>query len=139
MIGALLFKWMMRNPTADLNRRDFKKIVSHYADDAVLVLPGNISISGRWQGKQAVEEFFRKYEEQFPQECCVVQESFVKNPLGLGLSNTVATKFEKTITNKDGETFRASGMTVLRIRRGKVVENIEYYFDVDQWQRMWGE
>ena len=139
MIGALLFKWMLRNATADVNRRDFKRIISHYADDAVLVYPGNMTVSGTWKGKQAIEEFFRKYEQQFTQECCVVQETFVKNLLGLGPSNTVAIKFEKTVTNKDGESFRASGMTLLRIKRGKVVENIEYFFDVDQLQRMWGE
>ena len=139
MVGALIFKWMLRNATADVNRRDFKRIVSHYADDAVLVYPGNMSVSGTWKGKQAIEEFFRRYEEQFTQECCVVQETFVKNPLGLGPSNTVAIRFEKTITNKGGEAFRASGMTLLRIRWGKVVENIEYFFDVDQLQKMWGE
>ena len=137
MIGALLFKLMLRSSMDDLNKRNKDKIISRYADDAVIIYPGNMSVSGRRQGKEAVQEFFDKYFDQFPQEHCVARNTYIKNILALGLSNTVAIEFEKSVTNKAGEVFENRGMSVLKIRRGKVVQMQDYYFDVDKLQKMW--
>ncbi len=139
MIGALILKLALRGAMKDLNQRRKDKIVASYTDDALIKYPGKMSVSGIRKGKAAVQEFFDRYFDQFPQENCVLKESYVKNILALGLSNTIAIRWEKTITNKAGQVFENSGVTVMKVRWGKVAEMLEFYYDVETLQKMWGE
>jgi len=43
------------------------------------------------------------------------------------------------VTNKAGQTFDNSGISVLTIRWGKVVEMQDFYFDVETLHKMYGE
>ncbi|MBM4444677.1 MAG: nuclear transport factor 2 family protein [Chloroflexi bacterium] len=139
MIGALILKLALRGAMNDLNQRRKDKIVASYTDDALIKYPGKMSVSGIRKGKAAVQEFFDRYFDQFPRENCVLKESYIKNILALGPSNTIAIRWEKTITNKAGQTFENSGVTVMKVRWGKVVEMLEFYYDVETLQKMWGE
>jgi ketosteroid isomerase-like protein len=139
MIGALILKLALRGAMNDLNQRRKDKIVASYADDALIKYPGRMSVSGIRKGKAAVQEFFDRYFDQFPKENCVLKESYIKNILALGPSNTIAIRWEKTITNKAGQVFENSGVTVMKVRWGKVVEMLEFYYDVETLQKMWGE
>lgn len=139
MIGALILKLALRGAMKDLNQRRKDKIVASYTDDALIKYPGKMSVSGIRKGKAAVQEFFDRYFDQFPQENCVLKESYIKNILALGLSNTIAIRWEKTITNKAGQVFENSGVTVMKVRWGKVAEMLEFYYDVETLQKMWGE
>jgi ketosteroid isomerase-like protein len=69
----------------------------------------------------------------------VAKETYIKNILALGLSNTIAIRFQKRVTNKAGQTFDNSGISVLTIRWGKVVEMQDFYFDVETLHKMYGE
>jgi len=139
MIGALILKLALRGAMKDLNQRRKDKIVASYTDDALIKYPGKMSVSGIRKGKAAVQEFFDRYFDQFPQENCVLKESYIKNILALGLSNTIAIRWEKTITNKAGQVFENSGVTVMKVRWGAVAEMLEFYYDVETLQKMWGE
>ncbi len=139
MIGALILKLALRGAMKDLNQRRKDKIVASYTDDALIKYPGKMSVSGIRKGKAAVQEFFDRYFDQFPQENCVLKESYIKNILALGLSNTIAIRWEKTITNKTGQVFENSGVTVMKVRWGKVAEMLEFYYDVETLEKMWGE
>jgi ketosteroid isomerase-like protein len=139
VIGALFLKLALRGAMNDLNQRRKDKIVANYADDAVIVYPGRMSVSGTRRGKAAIQEFFDRYFDQFTEECCVLKESYIKNILALGPSNTIAIRWDKKITNRAGQVFENSGVTVMKIRWGKVVEMLEFYFDVEKLQKMWGE
>ena len=66
MIGAILLKLMAGSGMKEWNQRDLSKILSHFKNDAEYVYPGKMPVSGRWKGKKALEEFFKKYMEQFP-------------------------------------------------------------------------
>jgi ketosteroid isomerase-like protein len=139
VIGALILKMALRGTMADLNNRRKDKIVSRYAEDAVLTYPGNFSMSGVHRGKAAVKEFFDRYFDQFVEEHCEVRETFIKNIFALGPSNSIAIRFHTRRTNKQGKTLENSGVTVIKVRMGKVVELQDYYSDVDRLQEMWGE
>ena len=139
MIGALILKLALRGAMKDLNQRRKDKIVANYADDAVMTYPGRMSVSGTRKGKAAIQDFFDRYFDQFTQENCVLKESYIKNILALGPSNTIAIRWEKTVTNKAGQVFDNTGVTVFKVRWGKVVEMLEFYFDVEKLQKMWGE
>lgn len=139
MIGAFILKFAMRNALNDLNNRRKDKIVASYADDAVMIYPGKMSVSGTRKGKAAVKEFFDKYFDQFIEEHCVVEETYIKNIFALGLTNTVAVKFRTKRTNKAGMVFENTGVSVIKIKGGKVVQLQDFYFDVETLQKMWGE
>ena len=139
MIGAIILKLALRGAMDDLNKRNKEKIIASFADDAVIIYPGKMSVSGVRKGKAAIKEFFDKYFDQFPEEHCVAKETYIKNILALGLSNTIAIRFQKRITNKAGQTFENSGISVLTLRWGKVVEMQDFYFDVEKLQQMYGE
>ncbi len=100
MIGAIILKTMMGSGTDVMNQRDVSKLVSHWADDGVLIFPGNMPFSGRIEGKAAVKEFFTKYMEQFPELHFTVKHTYIENMFAIGFSNTVATEFECVYTNK---------------------------------------
>jgi ketosteroid isomerase-like protein len=139
MIGALMLKIALRSTLDDLNNRRKDRIVSHYAEDAVLTYPGKFSMSGVHRGRAAITVFFDKYFDQFVEEHCEVRETFIKNIFALGPSNTIAIRFHTRRTNKQGKTLENSGVTVIKVRMGKVVELQDYYSDVDRLQEMWGE
>ena len=46
MIGAVILKLALRNAMDDLNNRRKDKIIANYADDAVIIYPGKMSVSG---------------------------------------------------------------------------------------------
>jgi ketosteroid isomerase-like protein len=139
MIGAIILKLALRGAMDDLNKRNKEKIIASFADDATIIYPGRMSVSGVRKGKAAIKEFFDKYFDQFPEEHCVAKETYIKNILALGLSNTIAIRFQKRIANKAGQTFENSGISVLTLRRGKVVEMQDFYFDVETLHKMYGE
>jgi ketosteroid isomerase-like protein len=60
-----MYKWavrrMVRRNLAALRRGDLGRLLAGYADDAVLVFPGNSSWGGEHRGKPAIEAFLRRY------------------------------------------------------------------------------
>jgi len=139
MIGAILLKLMAGSGMNEMNRRDIPKLLSHWADDAVFIYPGNMSVSGRMEGKKAIEEFFQKFMDQFPEFHSTIKNTYVKNIFALGPSNIVAMECESVFTNRNGEVFENSVVSIAEVRWGKVVSMQDYYFDVDKLQRAWGE
>ena len=131
MIGAVILKLALRGAMDDLNNRRKDKIIANYAEDAVIIYPGKMSVSGTRKGKAAVKEFFDKYFDQFVEEHCVARETYIKNTFALGLTNTMAIRFHTRRTNKAGKTPENTGITALRIRGGKVVELQDFCFDVE--------
>jgi ketosteroid isomerase-like protein len=129
MIGAVILKLALRNAMDDLNNRRKDKIIANYADDAVIIYPGKMSVSGTRKRKAALKEFFDEYFDQFIEEHCEVRGTYIKNIFALGLSNTIATRFHTRRTNKAGKTLENTGITALKIKGGKVIE----------LQEMWGE
>jgi ketosteroid isomerase-like protein len=54
-------RWMIRRNMEALRRGDPGPTLAGYADDAVLVFPGNSSWAGEHRGKPAIESFLRFY------------------------------------------------------------------------------
>jgi ketosteroid isomerase-like protein len=130
VIGAVILKLALRGAMDDLNNRRKDKIIGHYADDAVIIYPGKMSVSGTRKGKAAVKEFFGKYFDQFTEEHCEVRETYIKNIFALRLTNTIAIRFHTRRTNKAGKTLEKTGITALKIRGGKVIELQDFYSGV---------
>jgi ketosteroid isomerase-like protein len=54
-------RWMIRRNVEALRRGDPGPLLATYADDAVLVFPGNSSWSGEHRGKEAIADFLHRF------------------------------------------------------------------------------
>ena len=66
MIGAVVVKRYVRKAFDYLMQRDMDTYLASWAEDAVFIYPGTMSVSGEVRGKKAVEAFFQKFFDQFP-------------------------------------------------------------------------
>jgi ketosteroid isomerase-like protein len=139
MIGAILAKRMARSGFDAMNQRNLNKALGHLADDATLNFPGKISISGVTKGKKAIMERHAKMLEHFPKMHFTVKEVFVSNILAMGATNSIAIEYDLTYTNHEGKEFHNSGVTIGRVKGGKMVSMKEYIFNPDTTKEAWGK
>ena len=140
MIGAILFKLMAGSAMDALNSRDVPKLLNNWAEDAVFVYPGNLSVSGTYHGRKAAEEFFNKFFDQFPEVHFKCTGVFIKNIFAIGPANTVSIQWENVLVNKNGERFENCGMNVTKVGwKAKALHVRDYYFDAQKQRKAWGE
>jgi ketosteroid isomerase-like protein len=139
MIGALLAKKALAGAFDALNRHDLPKFMSAWRDDGVFVYPGEIPESGTFQGKRAVEGWFRRFFEQFPGIRFDIQDICVRNIFDLSGTNVAAVHWTIQLTNREGRVGQNSGVTVVSVARGKVFQVKDFIFDLgDGFRRNWG-
>jgi len=139
MIGAVIAKRMARSAFDTLNRHDLAKSMAGWAEDATWTFPGNIPISGETKGKKAIEAAFAKWMERFPKINFTVKEVFVSNIFALGATNNIAAEWDIVETDREGKEFHNSGVTITRVKGGKVVSMRDYIFNRDILKEAWGE
>ncbi len=138
MIGTLVAKKALAKAFDALNRHDLPTFMSAWRDDGVFVYPGEIPESGVFQGKNAVETWFRHFFEQFPAIEFNVHDICVRNIFDLAGTNVVAVHWDILLTNRDGRDGKNSGVTVVSIKRGKVFLVKDFIFDLgDNFRRNW--
>ena len=138
MIGALVARKALVGAFYALNRHDLPKFMSAWRDDGVFVYPGEIPESGTFQGKSAVEGWFRHFFEQFPGIRIDIRDHCVRNIFDLSGTNEVAVHWDVQLTNREGRAGQNSGVTVVNIRRGKVFFVKDFIFDLgDNFRRSW--
>jgi len=139
MIGAIIVKSKVRSAFAALNRRDLPAFLSGWAEDATFIYPGNISVSGKMQGKKTIQEWFGKYLEQFPTLKFTLRSVSVQNIFAFGGTNVVAVEWDINLTNREGKDFQNSGVTTINVKKGRVVLVRDYVFDTEVLRKAWGE
>jgi ketosteroid isomerase-like protein len=138
MVGALVAKKALAAAFDALNRHDLPKFMSAWRDDGVFVYPGDIPESGTFQGKSAVEAWFRRFLEQFPRIQFDLQDVCVRNIFDLVGTNVVSVHWNIQLTNKGGRAGQNSGVTVVSIERGKVFLAKDFIFDLgENFRRNW--
>jgi ketosteroid isomerase-like protein len=139
MIGALVARKAIAGAFDAMNRHDLQKFMSAWREDGVFVYPGDIPESGTFQGKSAVEGWFRRFFEQFPKITFNIQDLCVRNIFDLSGNNVVAVHWNIELTNREGRVGENSGVTVISIERGKVILVKDYIFDLGENFRLnWG-
>jgi ketosteroid isomerase-like protein len=139
MIGAVLAKRMARSSFDAFNQRDLKKATKGFAEEATYTMGGNISISGITKGKKAIETLFAKLLEHYPKMQFTVRDVFVSNIFAMGATNNVAVEYDVTYTSREGKEFHNSGVTIARVKGGKVVSMQDYIFSLDTTKEAWGK
>jgi ketosteroid isomerase-like protein len=138
MIGALVAKKALADSFNALNRHDLPKFPAAWRDDGVFIYPGEIPESGTFQGKSAVEGWFRRFFDQFPTIQFDVQDICVRNIFDLAGNNVVVVHWNIQLTNREGRVGQNSGVTVVSIKRGKVFLVKDFIFDLgDNFRRNW--
>ena len=138
MIGALIAKKALAGAFGDLDRHNLEKFMSAWREDGEFVYPGDIPESGTFQGKAAVEGWFRRFFEQFPKIQFDIRDICVRNIFDLAGTNTVTVHWDIHLTNKEGREGRNSGVTVVEIQGGNVVRAKDYIFDLgENFRKNW--
>jgi ketosteroid isomerase-like protein len=142
MIGAIIAKKAIAGAFGALNRHDLAGFMAFWREDGEFVYPGDIPESGTFTGKTAVENWFRRFFEQFPRIRFDLRDICVRNLFDLTGANTVAVRWDITLTNREGREGRNAGVTVVEIQGGKVVRATDYIFDLGEnfrknWSAPW--
>lgn len=138
MIGALVAKKALADTFDALNRHDLPKFMAAWRDDGVFIYPGEIPESGIFEGKSAVEGWFRRFFDQFPTIQFDVQDICVRNIFDLAGNNVVVVHWNIQLTNREGRVGQNSGVTVVSIKRGKVFLVKDFIFDLGvNFRRNW--
>jgi len=132
MIGALVAKKAIADAFNALNRHDLAKFMSAWRDDGVFIYPGEIPASGTFEGRSAVEGWFRNFFDQFPRIRFDVQDICVRNIFAFTGTNVVAVHWDLQLTNRDGRAGQNGGVTVIGIKGGKVVHVKDFIFDLGE-------
>lgn len=139
MIGALVARKTVAGAFDALNRHDLKKFMSAWREDGAFVYPGDIPESGAFEGRDAVEEWFRRFCDQFPTIQFDIRDLCVRNLFDLLGTNVVAVHWNIRLVNRQGREGQNSGVTVVSIERGKVILVKDFIFDLgDSFRRNWG-
>lgn len=138
MIGALVARQALTRAFDALNRRDLPAFMSAWRDDGVFIYPGEIPESGTFQGKSAVEGWFRRFFEQYPEIQFEIEDLCVRNIFDVVGTNVIAAHWNLQLTNREGHNGGNSGVTVVSIRRGKVYHVKDFIFDLaENFRRNW--
>ena len=139
MIGAFIAKMKIRSAFEALNQRDFPAFSAAWRDDCVFIYPGDIEVSGKFEGRAAIEKWFQNFLEQFPKINFTIKNICVDNVLDFVGTNTVAAHWDIDLTNRDGKEIQNSGVTVIEIKFGKALYVKDCLFDTGpKWRTGWG-
>lgn len=140
MIGALIAKSKVTSSYDLLNNRDIKRFLANWHDDATWVYPGNLSVSGEFKGKPAIEGWFQKMLDRFSSIRITPNNVCVKNILDLVGTNVVTVEWDEENITTEGNKALFSGVTVITLKFGKAVHARDYIFNTDEETRKaWGE
>lgn len=141
MIGAVLAKLAVRSGFEAMNRGDLDRFLNTWSDDAIWEYPGELKVSGRFEGKTALRGWFEHFFKQFPKRRFTVRHLGVDRIFAVGASNVIAAHWDLALTNVLGEPWQAEGVTLLTIRGAKVVHGKDFLFRSggDAYREIWGE
>ena len=139
MIGTLIAKRKIRSGFNSLSNHDIDTFLKDWAEDATFIYPGNISVSGEYQGKKAIEDWFKKFMAQFPIINFTIKHLCLQNIFDMIGTNHIAVEWDVILTNKDGKEIQNSGVTTLDLKMGKAILVRDYIFNLEKVKEGWGE
>jgi ketosteroid isomerase-like protein len=121
-----------------VERKDLGAVMQGWADDGVLEFPGRSAIGGRYEGKPAIEGFFRRWFQRMATIRLTVRHVAFANPLTLNYRNTMFVEFETDQLTVEGASLHTEVLGVYRFEHRKLVFYREYLFDADVAMDVWG-
>jgi ketosteroid isomerase-like protein len=133
-----MFEQRVQRTFEAVSRKDLAAVMRVWAEDGVLEFPGHSTLSGRYEGKPAIEAFFRRWFERMESIRLTVRHVGFSNPVTLTYGSTMYVEFETDGKTIGGVSFHTEVVGVYRFRRGKVVFYREYLFDSSEAEATWG-
>jgi uncharacterized protein len=139
MIGAIIARKAVNRAFQALSNHDLAAFMSAWRDDGVLMYPGEIWASGTFTGKPAVEEWCRTFFEQYPKIKFDIQQICAQNIFAMGGTNVMTAHWNIYLTNRSGRVGQNSGVSVITLKGGKVVQVKDFVFDLgENFTLNWG-
>lgn len=132
MIGTLITKKSLRKSYMNLNNHNLEVFMAGWHDDSVFTYPGDMWCSGTFKGKPAINEWFRKFFEQYPTIRFDVQHITAENGFALNGTNVCMAQWNIYLINKNGRQGQNSGVSLIILKDGKVVEVKDFIFDLSE-------
>ena len=139
MIGAIIAKSRLRKAFNALNNHDLDAFISGWREDGTFIYPGDFSVSGTFQGKDAVRGWFENFFRQFPEIQFTVNYVCVDRLFDMTGTNTIAAQWDIDLTNKSGTKLQNIGINVIKLRGGKVTEVRDFFFYPERLKIGWEE
>ena len=139
MIGTIIARHMLRRGFDHLNNGDTEAFLSTVADDAELHFPGNLPLSGKTRGKQAIREWFGTLFSLFSEYRFTVKNVYMKDIFAFGPSNSAAVEFDLEAKLINGSPYKNTIVIVIHLKMGKAVRWQEFLFDYDAAKKVWEE
>jgi ketosteroid isomerase-like protein len=139
MIGSIIAKSQVLKSFNALNNRDLDAFLSAWHDNGTFIYPSDLSVSGTFQGKQAVRNWFDNFFRQFPEIKFTVNHICVDRLFDITGTNTIAAQWNIEVTNKSGLKVQNIGINVIKIDRGKITEARDFFFYPERLKNGWEE
>lgn len=117
----LIVKRIVRRTFRRLSAGDYEAVVRQFGPESRFVFSGDHALGGERRGPQAVRQWFNEVFERFPGLTIEPREVVVN---GWPWSTVVATHLLISATLPDGRPYTNEGMQLLRLRWGRVVEDL---------------
>jgi ketosteroid isomerase-like protein len=115
----LIVKRIVRRTFARLSQGDYEAVVKQFTPESRFYFAGEHEIGGERRGQEEVREWFRNTLQRFP-GLQIVPETVLVN--GWPWNTVVATH----LSISDGRGYTNEGMQLLRLRWGRVTEDLIY-------------
>ena len=132
MIGTLIARKAVRKAFQALSNHDLDGFMSAWRDDGVLTYPGEMWGSGIFNGKSAVTDWCRKFFEQYPKIFFDVQQITAEKIFAFTGTNVFIVHWNIYLTNKEGREGQNSGVSVITLKDGKVIQVKDFVFDLGE-------
>ena len=117
----LIVKRIVRRAFARLSEGDYEPVVKQFGPQSRFLFAGDHALGGERRGQDAVRDWFRQMLGLFPGIRIEPQDVVVN---GWPWNTVVATHLFISATLPDGRPYRNEGMQLLRLRFGRVVEDL---------------
>jgi ketosteroid isomerase-like protein len=107
-------------------------------DAAVYEFPGRSALPRRYEGREAIEGFFRQVFGRYETFNIRPKRIALTRPYAFGATNTALVEWVLDGVTPDGLTPHFEGVAVLQLRRGKLVHGRDYFFDPSLLEQLFG-
>ena len=139
MVGALIAKRRVRAAFSSFNDRDIPAFLASWDENASFIYPGDVSVSGTLTGKTAIEAWFTHLMDAGPLVHFTLKNITVENVFDVLGTNVICAEWENAVTNRMGKKMVVRGVSVVRLRRGKITHVRDYIFDPEKLPLAWCE
>jgi ketosteroid isomerase-like protein len=120
-VYKLIVKQIVRRAFRHLSAGDYEVIVKQFGPESRFLFAGDHALGGERRGRAAVRQWFEEMLRLFPGIRIEPQDVVVN---GWPWNTVVATHLVISATLADGRPYRNEGMQLLRLRWGRVVEDL---------------